>query len=75
MRSNRANEPRYPDLGVSTRSSNPLALVASVRSVLRQAGAGRAEIAGFTEEALADPRDLEHALEVARDWVGNAEAD
>ena len=64
---------RYPGLSVSIRSSNPLALVARVRQELRSAGAGPEEIAAFTEDALADPHDLEHALEVARHWLGGAE--
>jgi hypothetical protein len=59
---------------VSVRSPNPLTIVAGVREELRRAGAGHDEITGFTEEALAPPRDLEHALEVARQWVGCAEA-
>jgi len=68
------SNPRYPDLRVSVRSSNPLALVAGVREELRRAGAASEEIAGFTEQALASPYDLGHALEVARDWIGTAEA-
>jgi len=71
--SERGSRARYPDLSVSVHSSNPLALVAGVRHELRRAGAEREEIAGFTEEALAVPRDLDHTIEVARHWVGRAE--
>jgi len=74
MISSQESRSRYPELSVSVRSSNPFALVAGVREELRRAGAGREEIAGFTEDALAPPRDLEHALEVARHWIGSAEA-
>ena len=74
MVSARDSLPRYPDLRVSVRSSNPLALVAGVREELRRAGVAREEIAGFTEQALTPPDDLCHALEVARDWIGSVEA-
>ena len=73
MQSGRSVGPRYPDLSVSVRSSNPLALVACVREELRRAGAAGEEIAGFTDEALTRPRNLDHVLEVARSWVGRAE--
>ena len=65
--------PRYPDLRVSTRSHNPLALVAAVREELRLAGARHAEIARFTDQALARP-DPPHVREVARRWIGSVEA-
>jgi hypothetical protein len=64
--------PRYPKLEVAVRSANPLALVAGVREQLRRAGVRGDEIADFTEEALAQPGDLDHALEVAKSWIGSA---
>ena len=74
MMSSREHPSRYPDISVSVRSPNPLAIVAGVREELRRAGAGHDEIASFTDEALAPPCNLEHALKVARQWVGCAEA-
>lgn len=52
--------PRYPQIHVSIRSHNPLALVAAVRHELRRARVERAEIHRFTREALGsdDPRRL-----------------
>lgn len=49
--------PRYPDLEVSLRTENPLALVSATRLVLRRAGKDRTEIESFTRTALssADP--------------------
>ena len=65
--------PRYPELRVSIRSHNPLALVAAVREELRLAGAERDDIARFTDQALAR-RDERHVVAVARRWVGVVEA-
>jgi hypothetical protein len=65
--------PRYPELRVSIRSHNPLVLVAAVREELRLARAGHADIARFTDQALARP-DGPHVLEVAEEWVGTVEA-
>ena len=65
--------PRYPDLRVSIRSHNPLALVAAVREELRLAGAGHGDIERFTDQALSR-RDEGHALAVAREWIGAVEA-
>jgi len=50
--------PRYPDLQVSLRTENPLALVSATRLALRRAGKDRGEIERFTENALSstDPR-------------------
>lgn len=52
--------PRYPQLSVSLRSENPLALVSATRLALRRSGAKRREIEQFTHDALAsdDPREL-----------------
>ena len=65
--------PRYPKLRVSTRSHNPLALVAAVREELRLAGAGRGDIATFTDQALAHPNQS-HVLRIATEWVGDVDA-
>ena len=65
--------PRYPELRVSIRSHNPMALVAAVREEMRLAGAERREIAHFTSQALARP-DESHVVRVARRWVGAVEA-
>jgi hypothetical protein len=52
--------PLYPDLQVSLRTENPLALVSATRLALRRAGKDHGEIDRFTQAALAspDPRDL-----------------
>lgn len=47
--------PRYPDLQVSLRTENPLALISATRLALRRAGMDRAEIETFTRAALASP--------------------
>ena len=65
--------PRYPQLRVSIRSHNPLALVAAVREELRLAGARHREIARFTDEALAR-RDRAHVLAVTARWIGEVDA-
>jgi hypothetical protein len=65
--------PHYPELQVSIRSPNPLALVAAVREELRLARAGHTDIARFTEQALEHP-DRPHVLEVVEEWVGAVEA-
>jgi hypothetical protein len=70
----RPDHPSYPELRVSTRSPNPLALVAAVREELRLAGAGDEAIERFTSQALADPRDAGSVLEVAEEWVGAVDA-
>ena len=69
-----ANQPHYPELQVSIRSPNPLALVAAVREELRHARAGHADIARFTEQALTHPDDRAHVREVAEEWVGAVRA-
>jgi hypothetical protein len=52
--------PLYPDLQVSLRTDNPMALVSATRLALRRAGKDHGEIERFTRAALAssDPRDL-----------------
>lgn len=47
--------PRFPDLQVSLRTDNPLALVSATRLVLRRAGLDAGEIASFTRSALSSP--------------------
>jgi hypothetical protein len=67
-----AKPPRYPEIHVSIRSRNPLALVAAVREELRLARAARNDIARFTDQALAHP-DTPHVLEVAERWIGDVQ--
>lgn len=74
MRSSSTDRPRYPELRVSIRSSNPLALVAAVREELRRARVEPAEIARFSDEALAMPGNGEYVLSVAEEWIGTVEA-
>jgi len=52
--------PRYPELRVSLRTDNPLALVSATRLALRRAGTDHEEIERFTRDALgsADPGRL-----------------
>ncbi len=66
-------DPRYPELRVSIRSHNPMALVAAVREALRLARARHSEIDRFTDQALARP-DESHVMAVAERWVGSLEA-
>lgn len=47
--------PRYPDLQVSLRTENPLALVSATRLALRRAGKDPSEIERFTRAALSSP--------------------
>ena len=63
---------RYPELHVSIRSRNPLALVAAVREELRLAGAGHGAISRFTDQALARS-DARHVQAVAERWVGTVD--
>ncbi len=60
--------PRYPDIHVRLRSSNPYALISAVRLALRQAEVGEAEVTRFTREALEDeePRRMR---EVCDSWA------
>ena len=65
--------PRYPEIRVSSESSNPLTVVSAVRYALRRAGVERPEIEAFSRQALStsDPHGV---LRVCREWVGRAEA-
>ncbi len=65
--------PRYPEISVSIRSPNPLALVAAVREELRLAGAEHDDISSFTDQALARP-ETTHVLEVTQRWIGAVDA-
>ena len=60
--------PRYPELKVSTRSENPLALIAAVRQALRQARIDRDEIGKFSDAAFQDPSP-DRRRAVCRSWV------
>ena len=59
---------RYPEVRVSTRTANPLLLVAVVRQELRRAGVEPREIDAFSEAALsaADERGIRR---VCGEWV------
>ena len=60
--------PRYPDIRVTVRSSNPLALIAAVRCALRRAQVEKDEIRRFSEEAFSRRSHLGRQ-EVCQDWV------
>ncbi len=60
--------PLHPDVRVSTRSSNPVALIAAVRHELRRAGVDSDEIRRFSSQALSID-DAQRRLEVCRKWV------
>lgn len=67
---------RYPEIRVSLRTANPLALVAAVRTEMRRAGLERRAIEEFSTEALTgDPAEIRR---VCADWVallGRGETD
>ena len=60
--------PRYPELEVSVRSENPLALIAAVRQALRQARIDRDEIGEFSDAAFRDASP-DRRRAVCRSWV------
>jgi hypothetical protein len=60
--------PRYPELEVSIRSENPLALIAAVRQALRQARIDRREIGEFSDAAFREPSP-DRRRAVCRSWV------
>jgi hypothetical protein len=64
----RSGEPRYLGVEVSTRSENPIALIAAVRHALRQAGVDRDEIGRFSDLAF-DSADPAERLAVCSSWV------
>lgn len=59
---------RYPDIHVTVRSSNPLALVAAVRQALRKAGVESSQIRSFSQQALAN-EDPGKIRQTCRAWV------
>jgi hypothetical protein len=61
---------RYPEIRVSTRSANPLALVAAVRAELRRNRVDPEEISRFSDEAMARAGDGTRLRELCLDWVG-----
>ncbi len=61
-------KPKYRDIRVSTRSANPLVLVAEVRQALRHAQVRQSEIDRFTEQALSH-EDPKWRTEVCQHWV------
>jgi hypothetical protein len=62
---------RYPDIHVTVRSSNPLALVAAVRQALRKAGVESSQIRSFSQQALAN-EDPQNIRQICRAWVDTA---
>ncbi len=60
--------PQYPDIRVSTESSNPMVLVAQVRQALRHRDAPQSEIDRFTEQALSHD-DPSWRTRVCENWV------
>ena len=60
---------RYPQIRVSTRSTNPLALIAAVRQELRHRGVDSREIGRFSDQAMAAAHDLPHVHRVCNAWV------
>lgn len=65
--------PRYPQVRVGLRSSNPLVLVAAVRQGLRNAGVEAETIGTFTTEALAG--DETELRDTCAAWVDTAESE
>ena len=63
-----SRNPQYPDIQVSTESSNPMVLVARVRQALRHKRAPQSEIDRFTEQALAK-EDPAWWAQVCQSWV------
>lgn len=62
---------RYPHLRVSTRSRNPLALLAAAREELRLARVEPAEIQLFTAECMAADDDWLKVRRVVDRWIGH----
>lgn len=60
---------RYPQIHVSVRSANPLAVISAVRGELRRAGAEPEEIDRFSREAFAASRDPVGLRDVVRAWA------
>lgn len=60
--------PRYPDIHVRLRSSNPFALISAVRLALRKSHIDQIEINRFTEEAL-DCEEPQQMRRVCEDWA------
>ncbi len=60
--------PRYPDIHVRLRSSNPFALISAVRLALRRSHVDQVEINRFTKEAL-DSDEPQQMRRVCEDWA------
>ncbi len=59
--------PRYPEVRLPLRTSNPLVLVAAVRHELRNAGIEAEAIAEFTSSALAG--DESSLRQTCAEWI------
>lgn len=66
--SRRDSRPRYPQVRVKVRSSNPLAAISAIRGALRRAGVSRSEIRVFSQQAFGSD-DLDRLSEVCHGWV------
>jgi hypothetical protein len=61
--------PRYPQARALVHSTNPLVLIAAVRTALRQAGASREEIRAFTRQAFASAESGHDVIRHCQAWV------
>ena len=58
----------YSHVRVSTRSANPVALIAATRHQLRRAGVAKEEIRRFSDEAFSS-ENAASQVDVCRRWV------
>lgn len=65
---------RYPHLRVSTRSRNPLALIAAAREELRLACVEPSEIERFSAECMLAWGDWPTVRRVVDRWIGHVAA-
>lgn len=64
--------PRYPQIQVSIRSPNPLALIAAVRQELRHRGVDPGEIRRFSDQAMVVTGDARRVHQICGAWVSTA---
>jgi hypothetical protein len=65
---NGTGQPRFPEVEVSLRSNNPVALIAAVRLALRQAHVDQELIGEFSDRAF-ETADPQRQRRVCRSWV------
>ena len=64
----RKNMPKYNiEVQLSGNDGNAFAIMASIRSALKSAGANEAEISLYTQESMSG--DYDNLLRVANEWV------